>query len=183
MNRSLLLARLEKGFRFFAGLALALMLFQGLGVLIYMSTVWPLRSGGLSNGITVLVAVAVTAALVRSCLWIGIYWYGAKVLSTLRTTEESRDPADRLVPILGTLTRLLVASCILDVLLLPAIFLMDVFFPFTLSSWQLGLVQLGCLLFPQAFGLAALILAYLAHHYGKLMKERGQMQKELELTI
>ncbi|HUU01245.1 MAG TPA: hypothetical protein VM425_07405 [Myxococcota bacterium] len=67
--------------------------------------------------------------------------------------------------------------------MLPAIFLMDEFFPFTVSSWQLGLVDLGLLLFPQAFGLAALILAYLTHQYGQLMKERGQMKKDLERTI
>ena len=75
------------------------------------------------------------------------------------------------------------ASCILDVLLLPAIFLMDVFFPFTLSSMHLGLVQVATLLIPQAFGLSALILAYLAHQYGGLLRERGQMKKDLELTI
>jgi hypothetical protein len=183
MNQNSLFARLEKGLRFLAGLALALMLFQGLGVLIYILTVWPQMSGIPSTGITVLATVAVAAALFRSYLWIQIYWNGAKVLSTLRTDEESPDLSDRLVPILRTLTRLLVASCILDVLLLPAIFLMDVFFPFTVSSWQIGLSFLACLIIPQAFGLAALILAYLTHQYGQLMKERSQMKKELKLTI
>ncbi|MFC1655111.1 hypothetical protein ACFL2F_04825 [Myxococcota bacterium] len=183
MNQNSLFAKMEKGLRLLAGLALALMLFQGLGVLIYILTVWPQMSGVPSTGTTIIVTVAVAAALVRSYLWIRIYWNGSKVLSTLRINEESTELSDRLVPILRTLTRLLVTSCILDVLLLPAIFLMDVFFPFTVSSWQLGLVDLGLLLFPQAFGLAALILAYLTHQYGQLMKERGQMKKDLELTI
>ncbi len=183
MNQNSLFAKLEKGLRFLAGLALALILFQGLGVLIYVLTVWPQMSPIPSTGITILVSVAVTAALVRSCLWIRIYWNGAKVISTLRTNEESTELSDRLVPTLRTLTRLLVASCILDVLTLPFIFLMDVFFPFTISSWQLGLVDLALLLLPQAFGLAALILAYLAHQYGQLIKERSQMKKDLELTI
>lgn len=183
MNRNSLLARMEKGLRLLAGLALALILFQGLGLLIYILTVWPRMSGVPSTGITILVTGAVAAALVRSYLWIRIYWNGARVLSTLRTSGESTELPDRLVPILRTLTRLLVSSCILDVLLLPAIFLMDMFFPFTLSSWQLGLVDLALLLFPQAFGMAALILAYLTHQYGQLMKERVQMKKDLELTI
>jgi hypothetical protein len=183
MNQNSLFARIEKGLKLLAGLALALMLFQGLGVLIYVLTVWPQMSAVPSTGFTILATVAVAAALFRSCLWVRIYWTGAKVLSTLRTVEESTGLSDRLVPILKTLTRLLVASCILDVLFLPAIFLMDQFFPFTIASWQLGMVDLGLLLFPQAFGLAALILAYLTHQYGQLMKERGQMKKDLELTI
>ena len=183
MNKNSLLARLERGLRFLAGLALALIVFQGIGVLMYILTVWPQKSGAVPTGITILGAAAVTAGLARSSLWIRIYWNGAKVLSPLRTNGESAELSDRLVPILKKLTRLLVASCILDVLLLPAIFLMDVFFPFTVSSLQLGLVQLASLLFPQAFGLAALILAYLTHQYGQLMKERCQMKKDLELTI
>ena len=89
----------------------------------------------------------------------------------------------RLAPILKTLTRLLVASCILDFIYLPAIFLMDMFFPFRMPSWLLGLVDSAILIFPQAFGLAALILAYLTHQYGKLIQERCQMKEDFELTI
>ena len=154
-----------------------------LGVVIYVLTVWPKMRQVTSTGITVLGVMAVTAGLVRSALWIRIYWNGARVLSSLRASGESTELPERLVPVLGTLSRLLVASCILDVLLLPAIFLMDVFFPFKLSSMHLGLVQLATLLIPQAFGMAALILAYLTHQYGQLMKERVQMKKDLELTI
>jgi hypothetical protein len=183
MNQNSLFARLEKGLRLLAGVALALMLFQSVGVLTYILTVWPRMSGAPSTGITVLGLAAVTAGLGRSCLWIGIYWNGASVLSTLRAKGESTDLADRLVPILRTLTRLLVASCILEFLLLPAIFLMDSFFPFKLSSVQLGFVQLASMLIPQAFGLAALALAYLAHQYGQLVQERCQMKKDIELTI
>jgi hypothetical protein len=183
MDKNSLLARLEKGLRFFSGLALALLVFQGIGVLTYLLTVWPGMRGVVPSGIAVLGTMAVTAGLLRSSLWIRIYWNGAKVVRTLRADGESTDVPDRLGPILGTLTRLLVASCVLDVLLLPAIFLMDVFFPFKMSSVQLGLVQVAALVIPQAFGLTALILAYLAHQYGKLVKERCQMRKELELTI
>jgi hypothetical protein len=183
MTQNSLLAKLEKGLKLLAGLALALILFQGLGVLIYVITVWPQMSATTSTGITILASVAVTAALVRSYLWIRIYWNGAKVLSTLRSNGESTELPDRLVPILRRLTRLLVTSCILDVLLLPAIFLMDVFFPFAVSGWQLGMVFLALLLIPQAYGLAALIFAYLTHQYGQLIKERCQMKKDLELTI
>jgi hypothetical protein len=38
-------------------------------------------------------------------------------------------------------------------------------------------------LYPQAFGLAALVLAYLIHQYGRLTKERCQMKKDIELTV
>ena len=183
MSKNSLFAKLEKGLRFLSGLALALILFQGLGVLMYVVNVWPGMREVTSTGIAVLGIAAVTAGLVRSALWIRIYWSGARVLSTLRKTGESTDLADRLVPVLRTLTRLLTASCILDFLLLPGIFLMDVFFPFTLSSVHLGFVQLATLLIPQAFGLTALALAYVAHQYGQLVKERCQMKTDLELTI
>lgn len=183
MKQNSLLTKLEKGLRFLSGLALALLLFQGLGVLIYVLTVWPKTIEVPTTGITILGIAAVTAGLARSSLWIRIYWNGARALSTVRTVGESTDLPDRLMPILRTLTRLLVASCILDVLLLPAIFLMDEFFPFTISGVLLGMVQLATLLVPQAFGLAALVLAYLAHQYGQLVKERCQMKTELDLTI
>jgi hypothetical protein len=183
MKRNSLLAKLEKALRFLAGLALALILFQTTGVVMYVLTAWSTVSGALSTGTTALGAVAVAAGLTRSFLWILIYWNGAKVVSTLRADGESTELPDRLLPILGKLTRLLIACCVLDVLLLPAIFLMDAFFPFTLSSVHLGMVQVASLLIPQVFGLGALILAYLAHQYGQLVKERCRMKKELELTI
>lgn len=183
MSYHSLLARLEKGLRILSGLALALLLFQGLGVLMYVLTAWPEMSDRPSNGIIILVCVAVTAALLRSCLWVGIYWNGASLLSILRVSIDPSDLPEGLLPSLRKLTRLLVASCMLDLLLLPAIFLMDQFFRFNVSSVHLGLVQLASMLFPQAFGLAALILAYLTHQYGRFMKERCQMKTDLELTI
>jgi hypothetical protein len=183
MNRNSLLTKLEKGLRFLSGLALALLVFQGIGVLMYILTAWPKMTVVPSTGITVVGIAAVAAGLSRSFLWILIYWNGAKVVSLSRAHGESTELADKLVPVLGMLTRLLIASCVLDVLLLPAIFLMDVFFSFALSTVHLGLVQTASLLIPQAFGLGALILAYLSHQYGQLVKERCQMRKELELTI
>lgn len=183
MNESSLFTKLEKGLRLLSGLALALALFQGIGVLTYVLCAWPSIQRVPSTEITVLVSTAVTAAVARSCLWVVIYWNGSKVLSTLCAHGESTQLSDKLVPILRTLTRLLVASCILDVLLLPAIFMMDRFLPLKLSSVQIGLVQVATLLLPQAFGMAALILAYLTHQYGRLMQERCQMRSELELTV
>ena len=183
MNQTTLFTKLEKGLRLLSGLALALMLFQGLGVLTYVVRAWPLIQHVPSTEITVLVIVAVMAGLARSSLWVLSYWNAAKVLSTLRAHGDSIELSLKLRPILGTLTHLQVECCILDVLLLPAIFLMDVFFPFKLSSVQLGLVQVATLLFPQAFGTAALILAYLVHQYGKLVQERCQMRSDLELIV
>ncbi|HUT79443.1 MAG TPA: hypothetical protein VM285_17230 [Polyangia bacterium] len=183
MSRDSLLAKLEKGFRALAGVALALVVFQGIGVLTYVLTVWPGMEVVPSTGITALVVAAVAAALARSCLWIRIYWNGSRLVSVQREHGESMSLADGLVPILGRLTRLLVASCVLDVLLLPAIFLMDAFFPFSISGVQLGLTLLATLLIPQAFGLTALILAYLARQYGRIVQERCRMRNELELTI
>ena len=183
MNRNSVLTRLEKGLRFLSGLALALLVFQVIGVLMYVLTAWPEMTAVPSTGITLVGIAAVAAGLSRSFLWILIYWNGAKVVSTQRAHGESTELADALVPVLGTLTRLLVASCVLDVLLLPAIFLMDVFFPFKLSSVHLGMVQVASMVIPQAFGLAALLLAYLARQYGQLVQERCRMKKELELTI
>ncbi len=181
MNRDLLLNKLGKGLRLLSWLALALLLFQALGVLMYVVTVWPGMSG-IPTGITLLGAFALAAALGRSALWVRIYRNGAGAVDALGSEEDAAEPVV-LTAILGRLARLLVTSCILDVLLLPAIFLMDVFFPFTLSSVQLGLIQVASMLLPQAFGLAALILAYLAHQYGQLIRERCRMKSELELTI
>jgi hypothetical protein len=140
-------------------------------------------AAGPRSEITLIAVVAVIAGLARSLLWVRIYWIGARVLRMHRETDDPVALASQLASPLQNLTRHLVLSAILDVLTLPAIFLMDTFFPFTLSSWQLGLVQMAILLFPQVFGLAALVLAYLTHQYGQWMKERGTMHQELALTI
>ncbi len=62
-------------------------------------------------------------------------------------------------------------------------FLSDVFMPFPLAGWRLGAVEAARILFPQAFGVAALILAFLAHQYSQLVQDRRRMRSELELTI
>ncbi|MCU0663077.1 MAG: hypothetical protein MUC50_12215 [Myxococcota bacterium] len=183
MKRDSLLARLEKGLRALSVVALGLMAFQTLGVLMYIFTVWPGMEDAPSLGITILATGAVAAGLIRSCLWVRIYWTGSKVAAVLRGHGESPELPDRLLPLLGALARLLVASCALDIALLPAIFLMDSFFPFSVSGVELGLTLLATLFIPQAFGLTALILAYLARQYGQIVQERCRMKQELELTI
>ncbi len=183
MDQNALFSKLERGLRFLAVLAVALIVFQGIGIATYLVRQWPQMRSGIETGIAVVGMLAVSAGLIRSGLWIRIYWNGAKVLSVLRTHGESNELSDRLKTVLRTLTRLLVVSSLLDVLLLPAIFLMDVFFPFKVSSVHLGLVQLAIVLLPQAFGLAALILAYLTHAWGQLLHERCQLKEELELTV
>ena len=45
------------------------------------------------------------------------------------------------------------------------------------------MVEAARIVFPQAFGFAALILAFLTHQYGHLFQERARMRRELELTI
>jgi hypothetical protein len=82
-----------------------------------------------------------------------------------------------------TLTRLLIVSCILDLFFVPVIFQSNVLLPFPVSGLCLGLVDLSILLFPQAFGIAALILAFLTRQYGQLLRERSQMKEEIDLTI
>jgi len=174
---------LEKVFRFYAGLYLAIILFQIVGLLMYVVNVWPRVRLTTSTGVTALISLAVVLGLVRALIWVRIYWKGARALSILRTEGDSPALADRLVPILTTLTRLLVISCVLDFLFLPAYFLSDAFLPFSVSGWRLGAVELARLLLPQAFGFAALILAFLTHQYGILLKERSRMKAELDLTI
>jgi hypothetical protein len=180
---------LGKALRFYAVLALAIVIFQGIGLLMYLVNVWPsvkLTSAGgepISTGITVVLFVAVIMGFSRSFVWIKIYWDGSRALSLLRNEGESPVGGDRLTPILANLTRLLVVSCVLDVLFLPAYFLSDVVLPFPIAGWRLGAVEVARVVFPQAFGFAALILAFLTHQYGQLLKERGRMQNELELTI
>jgi len=177
------LKALGKALRFYAGLALTVFLLQLVGLMMYFINVWPGVRDNLSVGVTRFVGLAVVLVLVRSCLWIRIYWSAAGAFSILHREGESPELADRLAPVLKTLTRLLVVSCILDLCFVPVIFLSDRLLPFSVSGLWLGLVDVSILLFPQAFGIAALILAFLAHQYGQLLRERSQMKEEIELTI
>jgi len=174
---------LEKALKIYAGLALAIVLFQGLGLLMYLVNVWPSVRGTLSATATALIGSAVALGSVRSVLWIAIYWRGGKTLSLIRTEGGRPDLGEKLSPILSSLTKLLVASCILDIFFLPAYFLSDHVLPFSVSGWRLGFVEVARIIFPQAFGFAALILAFLTHQYGQMLKEQGRMQQELDLTI
>ena len=189
MEHSRVVQPLEKALRFYAVLALAIVLFQGLGLAMYAVNVWPgIRDGSvtgtpLSNTTTTLLMIAFVMGIARSLVWIRIYWDGSKAFACIRSLADSPDLADVLAPVLSRLTRLLVASFVLDVFFLPAFFLSDVVFPFPLAGWRLGTVELARILFPQAFGSGALILAFLTHQYGGLVRERARMQHELELTI
>lgn len=174
---------LERALRFYAVFATALILFQGLGLGMYLVNEWPKARATVSSEVTALVGLAVVLGLTRSYVWIRLYWKGARALSILRDQADSSQVALRLTPVLASLTRLLVVSCVLDFLFLPAFFLSDHFLPFSVSGWRLGLVELARLLFPQAFGFAALILAFLTRQYGLLLEEHGQLKQELELTI
>ena len=57
---------LEKAFRFYAGLYLAIILFQGVGLLMYIVNVWPRVRLTISTGVTVLISLAVVLGLVAS---------------------------------------------------------------------------------------------------------------------
>lgn len=174
---------LEKALRFYAALYLAIVVFQLVGLVMYAVNVWPEAQNTMWSGMVYFLPLALFLGFARSFVWIRIYWKGGKALATLRTDGESSRLSDHLVPILGSLTTLLVASCILDFLFLPAYFVSDTFLPFSVAGWRLGVVELARLLFPQAFGFAALILAFLTRQYGQLLRERSQMKEELELTI
>jgi hypothetical protein len=180
-----ILRPLEKALKFYAGLAVAIVLFQLLGLGMYLVNVWPnvdlegLWGEQAAVWVSICFLVALGLGFARSFLWTKIYWDGSKALALIR---EEAEP-DRLTAVLGTLTRLLVASCILDVLFLPVWFLSGATFPFALAGWRLGAVEVARVLFPQAFGIAALILAFLTHQYGRLVRERYELKNELELTI
>jgi hypothetical protein len=174
---------LAKAFQFYVGLALTVFLFQLVGVIMYVINVWPGVRGNLSAGVTGFVSLAVVLILIRSCLWIRIYWSGVQSFSILHQEEDAPNLADRLTPVLKTLTKLLVVSCILDVCFVPVVFLSDALLPFSVSGLWLGVIDLSILLFPQGFGVGALILAFLTHQYGQLLRERSQMKEEIELTI
>jgi hypothetical protein len=156
---------------------------------MYLVYVWPWLRAYASSGetisgtLTYIVGIAVLAGFLRSFLWICIYWNGAKVFSLLNTEDESPGMVEKVTPLLTSLTRLLIASFIMDVLFIPAFFLTDVLLPFSISGWRLGVVEVARVVFPQAFGFAALILAFLASQYGQLLRERSQMKQEIELTI
>jgi hypothetical protein len=189
MNYQTIVNPLAKALKFYAVLALAIVIFQGIGLFMYLVNVWPSlgfsspAGGPVPDWVGFLLVLAVVMGFTRSFVWIRIYWDGSTVLSSFQAAEDSGDICDRVKPALSRLTGLLVASCILDVLFLPAYFLSDVFLPFPLAGWRLGVVEVARVVFPQAFGLAALILAFIAHQYGRLLDERGRMKNELELTI
>ena len=189
MDHNRITQPLGKALRFYAVLASAIVIFQGIGLLMYLVNVWPsvrLTSAGggpVSTGFTVVLFVAVLMGFVRSFVWIKIYWDGSRTLSLLQTEGDSPEVADRLTSILAGLTRLLVVSCVLDILFLPAYFVSGAVLPFPIAGWRLGVVEVARVVFPQAFGFAALILAFLTHQYGQLLKERGRLKNELELTI
>jgi hypothetical protein len=156
MFRNRFLKALGKAFQFYAGLALTVFLIQLVGLIVYFINVWPAVQDDLSVGVTRFVGVAVVLILIRSCLWIRIYWSGGRAFSILHREGESPKLADLLTPVLRTLTRLLVVSCILDVCFAPVIFLSDRLLPLTVSGLSLGAFDLSILLFPQAFGIGAL---------------------------
>jgi len=189
MEHSRIVQPLEKALRFYAVLALAIVLFQGLGLAMYAVNVWPgVRDGSttgvpLSSVTVALLTTAVVMGIARSLVWIRIYWDGSRAFSMIRSKTESPDLAETLGPVLANLTRLLIASFVLDCLFLPAYFLSDVVFPFPIAGWRLGAVEAARILFPQAFGAGALILAFLTHQYGSLVRDRARMQHELNLTI
>ena len=189
MNHNRITEPLAKALRFYAVLAAVIVIFQAVGLSMYLVNVWPsarlTASGGepISTGVATVLGAAVVMGFFRSFLWIKIYWDGSKAFSLLRSNGDAPDLADRLTPLLSSLTRLLVLSGILDVLFLPAYFLSGAVLPFPIAGWRLGAVEVARIIFPQAFGIAALILAFLTHQYGQLFKERSRMKNELELTI
>lgn len=174
---------LGKVFKFYTGLAVAVLLFQFLGLLMYYLNVWPRIQNSLSAGVTGFIIIAVFLILVRSCLWIRIYWSGSQAFSILHNDSESPQMTESLIPILRTLTRLLVVSCTMELCFVPIIFMSDRLLPFPITGLWLGIIDLSLILFPQAFGIGAIVLAFLTHQYGHLLKERSQMKEDIELTI
>lgn len=189
MDHNRITKPVAKALRFYAVLATAIVAFQALGLLMYLVNVWPTArltgTGGepISTGVTVVLFAAVLMGFFRSFLWIKIYWQGSKALSLVCSDSESPDLPERMTPLLSSLTRLLILSCVLDVLFLPAYFLSGAVLPFPIAGWRLGVVEVARVVFPQAFGFAALILAFLTHQYGRLLNETSRMKNELELTI
>jgi hypothetical protein len=174
---------LEKALRFYAGFYLAVIAFQLVGLMMYVVNVWPRVRSTIAPTVTTVLCLALALGFLRAFVWIRIYWGGAKALSLLRTQGASPRLAPSLGPVLAMLTRLLVISCVLDFLFLPAFFFSDTFLPFSVSGWRLGAVELARLVFPQAFGFAALILAFLTHQFRLLLQERSHLMEEVELTV
>ncbi|MCP4901289.1 MAG: hypothetical protein GY906_30330 [bacterium] len=183
MTQHVFLNPLRIALRFYAGLALALVLFQAAGLTTYAMSVWPSMREAISTAQVTYVSIAVVLVLARSVVWIRIYWIGAGALTVFADDVDSPQSMDLLIRKLAQLTRLLVASCLLDMFFLPAFFLIDVFLPFPIAGWQLGAIEMARLLLPQAFGFAALILAFLTHQFGQVLRERSEMKREAELTI
>jgi lysylphosphatidylglycerol synthetase-like protein (DUF2156 family) len=189
MEHSRITEPLSKALRFYAVLATAIVIFQAVGLLMYLVNVWPTArlmgpSGApISSGVALTLLVAVVMGFTRSLVWIKIYWDGSKALALLKSVQGKQVSADQLTSLLASLTRLLIVSCVLDVLFLPAYFLGGAVLPFPLAGWRLGAVEVARVIFPQAFGFAALILAFLTHQYGRLLEESSRMKNELELTI
>jgi len=175
---------LEKALRIYAALSFGVIMLQLVGVAMYVHNVWPSVGPTVPAGVTHAACVLLAIGFLRGFVWVRIYWSGARGLAMMRVEDESKRLSEHLVPVLASLTWMLVLSCVLDFLFLPAYFLVDAFFlGFGVSGAQFGMVETARLLFPQAFGFAALILAFLTHQYGVLLRERGRLQEELELTV
>jgi hypothetical protein len=174
---------LENAFKFYTGLALAVFLLQIVGLIIYSINVWPKIQNSLSDLITSFIIITVFLILIRSCIWIWIYFFGARAFSILYHQDEAPQIFDGLISKLRTLTKLLVISCITELCFVPIIFMSDKLLPFSITGLWLGIIDLSLIFFPQAFGISAIILAFLTHQYGSLLKERSQMREDLELTI
>ena len=114
MKHSRITEPLSKALRFYAVLATALVIFQLIGLLMYLVNVWPTArlmgpSGEpISRGVALVLLVAVVMGFTRSFVWIKIYWDGSKALSLLKSAQETQIAAERLTPILANLTRLLI---------------------------------------------------------------------------
>jgi len=161
--------------------ALRVILLQLVGVAMYVHNVWPNVRPTMSSAVTHAACVLLAIGFLRGFVWVRIYWNGAKGLGIMRAERGPQRLAELLAPVLDSLTWMLVLSCVLDFLFLPAYFLIDAFFRgFGVSGAQFETARL---LFPQAFGLAALILAFLTRQFGELLRERSQLQEELELTV
>jgi hypothetical protein len=174
---------LGKAFKYYAGISLLVLLFQLVGLVIYTINFWPGVRENLSDGVSYFISAAVFLMFIRSFLWIQIYWSGARTFSILHREGDSPKLANSLSPILKTLTRLLVVSCIIDLCFVPVIFMYDKLIPFSVSGYWLGYIDLTILFFPQAFGIGALILAFLTYHYRQLLIERSQLKEEIELIV
>ena len=175
---------LEKALRIYAGLSLGIILLQLVGVAMYVHNVWPSVRPTMSTAVTHAACVLLAIGFLRGFVWVRIYWSGGRGLAMIRAGDEAHRLPRELVPVLDSLTWMLVLSCVLDFLFLPAYFLVDAFFRgFGVSGAQFGMVETARLLFPQAFGFAALILAFLTRQYAELLREGGRLRDELDLTV